>query len=196
MGFDRLSRAAAEAFVREGIIGQEDFEIYRYGVEAGLMIAVNLALSAAVAASFRMLPEGLLFLALYIPLRSYAGGGHAKSIVRCTCLLQLIVALELLAARWAAGLPAWGIALWAGGSLVVNVPSICLLAPVESENHPLDEEERTYSRRMTRRVVAAQAGICGIGLLFGCRCLAAASANVWLIQNLLLWLGTRKIRGR
>lgn len=189
MGIDRLSRAAADAFVREGIIQQEDYEIYRYGVETGLMMLVNLALSAALAAGFRMLPEGLLFLALYIPLRSYAGGCHAGSIVSCTCISQIIVAAELLAARWATGLPAWGIALWAGASLAVNVPGICLLAPVDSKNHLLDEEERTHSRRMTYRVLAVQVGICGIGFLLGKRCLVVAPANAWMIQNLLLWLG-------
>lgn len=82
-----MFEALAEKIVRRlrdrQIISKENEELYKYGFNIGLTILINLLSSVLVGVFFGMIFESMIFLMGYIPLRSYAGGYHARTPLRC-----------------------------------------------------------------------------------------------------------------
>lgn len=101
---------------------KEDAELYQYGIENGIVVAGNLLASGIFGIVTGRPGLVLVFLLFYASLRSYSGGSHCKS--RNAVILLI-------------------------GVLAVVI--IIVLAPVESINKPLDEEERRYYARVTNR---------------------------------------------
>ena len=52
------------------MIPPEEKELYRFGVQQGLSIALNVVTTFVIGLVFQMVLESFLFLAAYIPLRS------------------------------------------------------------------------------------------------------------------------------
>lgn len=103
---------------------------------------------------FGVVPEIAVFMATYIPLRSFAGGYHAKTPIRCyifSVILLIIVSScmkYIFIAEWVY------YAILATAALVVLI-----LAPVEDKNKPLDETEHKVYKRRTM-LIAASIRVC------------------------------------
>lgn len=143
-------RRIAGCLVSYGIIPEEDLEIYEFGVSQLLFQAINVITTIGIALLWGMLPQCLLFLASYIPLRSFAGGFHAKTQMRCYVLSNVMIVAALCTIRM---VPA---AAWV--CLLLTLPGasmIFLLAPVQDRNKPLSEIERLVYRRRSRWILLA-----------------------------------------
>ncbi|WMM26571.1 accessory gene regulator B family protein [Tissierella sp. MB52-C2] len=66
-------------FIANGVIEDEDRQIYAYGLHQGLLILLNITTTILIGFMFRAVWESILFMIVYIPLRAYGGGYHAKS---------------------------------------------------------------------------------------------------------------------
>ena len=90
-------------------------------------------------------------MAAYIPLRSFAGGYHAKTPLRCyifSVIMLIIVSIGikyLFMTGWV-----YYVALAAAALVVL------LLSPVEDRNKPLDETEHKVYKRRTVFIAAAE----------------------------------------
>ena len=71
--FTRISEYITQQLENENIIISENREIYRYGIQIGLVITLNLITSLLIGAIFGELIFSILLLAVYIPLRTYSG---------------------------------------------------------------------------------------------------------------------------
>jgi accessory gene regulator B len=100
---------------------------------------------------FSLVWQSILFMALYFPLRSFAGGYHAKTQLRCY-QVSVILALAVLSAikymPWANSL---SIVLAMVAGLV-----IIIFAPVEDSNKPLDKIEIIIYRRRSRVILSVE----------------------------------------
>ena len=111
------------------MIPPEEKELYRFGVQQGLSIALNVVTTFVIGLVFRMVLESFLFLAVYIPLRSFAGGIHAKTANRCYVYSSFMIIAVLLVIKF-----------FPLGNLICSCLSflsgiiIFLLAPVEAEH--------------------------------------------------------------
>lgn len=125
------------------VIPAEDRELYRYGVQHGFILLLNLATAILIGWACNMFVESLVFLVSYIPLRQYAGGYHAKSNIRCYVYSIVMILVVLLTLR----LSCWNF----GISLIVISIGLCIIltfAPVEDSNKPLDElEVKVYRKK-------------------------------------------------
>ena len=74
-----------------GVIEEKNGEVYHFGLEMAIAMFLNLITTIMIGLLFRMLLESLVFLALFIPLRSYAGGFHASNHFKCFWLSQFSV---------------------------------------------------------------------------------------------------------
>ncbi|MBE5938505.1 MAG: hypothetical protein E7265_10815 [Lachnospiraceae bacterium] len=75
----RLSNAWGE----NSIVSKEDVECYRYGLELLISTIINFILTVVVSLIFGRLYSFLPFTIVYVPMRLYAGGYHAKNHFRC-----------------------------------------------------------------------------------------------------------------
>lgn len=78
-----LSKAISSAAISYGIVAEEDRELYEYSFQImleQLSIALSILLIALI---FGVFFETVLYMVLFIPLRIYAGGYHARNFSWC-----------------------------------------------------------------------------------------------------------------
>ena len=143
--------------IADGAIEEEDKEIYEYGFTQGITMIVNILCTILIGICMNMLAEDIIFMITYIPLRSYAGGFHAKTKFRCFIYSNLLVVLVLGLIKFLAGYTYF--MLVAG---IIGAGCIIFLAPVEDQNKPLDEKEVEVYGKKARRMLLLDIVFAGI----------------------------------
>jgi len=187
--FTKAAKNLTDGLVRSHVIPESDFEVYCFGFEVGLAMAVNLLLSFIIGLLIGMPLESLLLLAVFIPLRSCAGGFHASSHFRCLWLSVLTVLAVLVSARLAANLFTPALTLLLGGA---SATLIGMLAPVQDANRPLDKAEVHLFKRRTKIALCANLLVLILLLVFGFETSAMVSALTLLVVCLSLCAGAAK----
>ncbi|MGO5066800.1 accessory regulator AgrB [Clostridium sporogenes] len=153
-----ISEKIVDKLIDGNIIESEDKDLYTYGFHQGFLIIFNILTAIAIGLLFKMVWESLVFLMAYIPLRSYAGGYHARTPLRCYMFSLIIIIMVLLGIRFI---------YW--NSIICIIVTFCAasiifaLQPVEDENKPLDKKERVVYKKRTKSILLV---LIGIGLVF------------------------------
>ncbi len=176
-----------------GIIREEDRELYIYGLQQGFIIIWNILTTVTIGIILGQVWESILFMFAYFPLRSCAGGYHAKTPLRCYLLSIFMAIAALISMR----LPIWnsviGLVSVIGSSVV-----ILLLAPVEDSNKPLDAAETVVFKKRTKAVLYVLVGMVVISQIVRlpdvshCIMLALITLSIMLVLGKLKNLGERK----
>lgn len=123
----------------------EKMYIYAYGLLIGQ--AINIIIACLLAIIFNAYITVFIFLAFYIPLRTYAGGYHARTYDMCTLASAVLICIVCFISKM---IP-YNFIL--GTNLTIGVISgilIFALAPIEDCNKPLEYTERDCYRRRSR----------------------------------------------
>lgn len=147
--------------IQDGTIVEEDKEIYEYGFHQGIIMLVNIICTLLIGIVMKMFLEVILFMCSYMPIRTNAGGFHAKTQLRCFIYSNFFVVINLVASRILTG---HSILLLIMGILAATV--IILLAPVEDQNKPLDKKEVEVYGRKARIILICEIIVAGIFKLF------------------------------
>lgn len=137
-----------------GFVEEEDKELYIYGLEQGSIIILNILTVVTIGIILGQVWESILFMFSYFPLRSCAGGYHAKTPLRCYLLSIIMVIAVLVTMR----LPIWNNV----NSFILVIVSgivIMFLAPVEDGNKPLDAKETIIFKKRTQMILYVLAGM-------------------------------------
>ena len=179
----KFAKKINEILIQKEIVQKEDAELYQYGIENGIVVAGNLLASGIFGIVTGRPGLVLVFLLFYASLRSYSGGSHCKSRIGCFLISMAILSIPVYTHEFVMNnVPATvilmiGIPVYTYEPVMKNVPNavilligvlavviIIVLAPVESINKPLDEEERKYYARVTHCITALQ--VCVLIILF------------------------------
>ena len=159
----KFAKKINEILIQKGIVQKEDAELYQYGIENGIVVAGNLLASGIFGIVTGRPGLVLVFLLFYASLRSYSGGSHCKSRIGCFLISMAILFIPVYTYEPVMKNVPNAVILLIG---VLAVVIIIVLAPVESINKPLDEEERKYYARVTH--CNSIAGMCSYHfILFG-----------------------------
>lgn len=142
--FVKTADIIAQRLKDSNTIDDEHYEICRYGLQQGFIIILNIVSTVAVGVVFGMLWQAVFFTAIYIPLRSYAGGYHANTALRCYIYSILLMIAVLLAIRHITITGFICIII-----LVLSFSVIAMVAPVEDLNKPLDKMEKAVYKKRT-----------------------------------------------
>ncbi|NCB92505.1 MAG: accessory regulator AgrB [Clostridia bacterium] len=159
------SEKLCEKMLDRGLIQKEDAELYRYGMEQGVIVAGNLLTAVLIGILTERLGVVLVFLFFYVVLRSYSGGKHVESKLLCYLISNLILLIPIYTYEWvfhAIPLPA----LMAIGVFAVVI--VFVLCPVESENKRLDDDEYEHYKGISQFIVGLEGCV-----LVGLYCLGA-----------------------
>ena len=137
-----------------GIIEEEDRDLYSYGLQQGFIIIWNIFTTVTIGIIFGQVWESILFMLTYFPLRSSAGGYHARTPLRCYLLSIIMIIAVLISMR----LPIWNSVI-SFMSVIVSSVVILLLAPVEDSNKPLDATESVVFKKRTKAVLYVLVGM-------------------------------------
>lgn len=146
-----LSDKITSNLVANGIVEHEEQDIYTYGIHQGIFMIINVLTVIIIGLLFGMIWESLFFIIAYMPLRTYAGGYHAKTPIRCYIMSVLMIILVLLVIR---------IVPWTNYIVIlmsgISGCIIFLLAPVEDRNKPLSINQIIKYKRKTKKILGAE----------------------------------------
>lgn len=140
--FMQVSKKLTDILVENQIVDSESRELYQFGIEQTFTIILNLITTLVIGLLFGMVWQILLFMAAYIPLRSFCGGVHAKTPLRCYfSSVILLTAIEAIIKYASLNMTEFVIIYWIASIIII------FLSPVEDLNKPLDEVEKTVYKR-------------------------------------------------
>lgn len=136
----KVSECLAGKLAKSNVIEEEDLEVYQFGIESFIMKVCHFISYVAIGLLFHRLPQLLLFLAAFIPLRECSGGYHARTPLKCYILsCGTVITFLCLYLFMPVDKTQYSIILAVISSLI-----LFFIVPVETENKPLSEAERTY----------------------------------------------------
>ena len=151
----RLAVKIVNNLVHSGVIKEEDAEIYIYGINQILTSVLNVSSALIIGLIFGVFPEIAVFMAAYIPLRSFAGGYHAKTPLSCyvfSVIMLIVVSI---------GLKYLHLADWVYYAVLVAATLVVLvLSPVEDRNKPLAEIEQKVYKKRKMNIATAEVMVC------------------------------------
>ncbi len=68
-------------------------EVYQYGIEITISSILNISLIIIISLLLGDIVSGIIFLMFFIPLRTYCGGYHATSYLRCNIVFSVTYAM-------------------------------------------------------------------------------------------------------
>ena len=149
--FYKASVHIAEILEQQNKFTAEDKEIYRYGIQQGLNLALNILTTIIIGCLCGMLYPSILFLLSYMPLRSFCGGYHAKTHLRCYIYSVIMITCILLVTKYFTfSTLVYEFLTW------ISFIVILLLAPVEDQNKTLDSDEKKVFRKRAYVIAALE----------------------------------------
>lgn len=188
---ESLAYRIGDDLVRSGVVKEEDAAICVYGINQILAYALNVSSTLIIGMMFGVLLEVAVFMTAYIPLRSFAGGYHAKTPLRCYIFSVIMLIIISIGMRYLSVAEWVYYAVLSAAILVVLV-----LSPVEDQNKPLDETERkVYKKRAA--IIAAVELVIGLAFkLFGLDSLFVAMVYSFAVLCFMLVIGAVKNKRR
>lgn len=148
------SNQLANLLIETGTIKSDDRDLYVCGIYQACLFILNIATTIVVGLILGMVWESIVFSLAYIPIRTYAGGYHSKTQLRCYLLSIAIITASLLAIK----LIPWNGFICTVIILCAGLP-VLFLAPVEDSNKPLDKQEKAVYRKRTYIILGVSVGI-------------------------------------
>ena len=144
----KFAEKVTTELVKSQKIKLEDQELYRYGIEQGILILLNVLTALAIGLIFHCLFYVVIFSVAFVPLRSYAGGFHAKTFSRCY-ILSVLMLISFCVFNKISIISKYSfIIIYILCSII-----ILILSPVETKTKPLDELETKVYRKKTRFIL-------------------------------------------
>ena len=132
--------------LEEKTISKEDINIYRYGYTLVCEVFINIIIAIIIATILKEWILVVLFLIIYIPLRSYCGGWHADKLWKCTIYSNLILVLLIISNEYAIRMVTGIIFLIV---FIVCALPIFYMAPVDTESKPISiDEKKVYKKKI------------------------------------------------
>ncbi len=176
-----------ELFVQNNVISLEEKELFVFGLQQGLLIILNVISSIIIGYIFGMVWQSIVFMVMYIPLRSYVGGYHARTQLRCYVFSLVLISVVLLGVKNIT----WTSSICVLVSIIIGI-IIFIFAPRADENKPLDEIETIVFKKRARSIYCTQVFILLIFLLLGWTELASCLVMTFAAMGLMLILDILK----
>lgn len=163
----KLSQGIVERQIQRSFLTEEDRSTYEYAYEILIDKIVNIVVAIAIAAIFQSFFTVAVFLVSYIPLRTYAGGYHARTNGGCAFASAVVLCIVSI------GMNNFQAVYYIYLMVIMGIVSsviIWYLAPVEDLNKPLDELEAKTYRSKARVIwgleIVISIILCVIGLTY------------------------------
>lgn len=179
----KLTTKTADLLCRNGLIEQEEKEIYLFGIETALLKVIHYATMLLIGLCFGMVWQTAVFLLAYTVLRDYAGGYHADSRMRCYLISWLMMLSVLLIVQYC---PA-EVMFWTSAILLIPLYLLIFsLAPVGNINKPLDEIEQKRYGKTARIILSIEEVLSALFLFFNVQisfvlCLGLFCVSIMLV---------------
>lgn len=147
--------------VERGIIGEEDKEIYQFGIKNGFIILLNILTAFFIGLFTTKIVLVAVFTLSFMTLRSFTGGYHSESRIFCyiSSSLVLFIPIYTTAVFEAMSIFVMLIALIAAAFIIV------ILSPMNSRHRELDQAEKKHFGFRAKGILLIQ--LVAFGILYG-----------------------------
>ena len=185
--FARTAETITRKLQENNSISSEQYEICRFGIQQGLTIILNAITIIAIGAVVRELIQAFFFMVLYAPLRSNAGGYHARTPALCYIYSILLMIVILLAMKYL-DIPYFICII----TFIISCILIFILAPVEDANKPLDNTEQKVYKKRTHEITVMEIMIFIVASVFNVKMVSLCVMWVLLTMGIILLVGKCK----
>ena len=133
----KISSSIAETLSANNIISEQEIPIYSYCLDYIIELFFLFIFAVLYRVFSHKLPETLIFLAVFTPLRSFGGGFHASTPKRCA-ILSLITFVFVLYSGAISSALTWQ---WTA-AFAISLSVIAVLSPVGTKNRPMTPERK------------------------------------------------------
>lgn len=140
----KMSSYVTEVLIEGNVIKEEERNLYLYCVEGLVETLGNLLLTIVLGIIFGKLIDTILFLLIFIPLRTLAGGYHAKSGNVCFILSIFLFLGVILTADY---FQVFFESIWSAKHFVLSSLCVLLIAPVDCKNKRAGSEKKKKLRK-------------------------------------------------
>jgi accessory gene regulator B len=153
MFFRRISVSLTTRMISAGVVKEEDRDVYQYSIEVVTALIVNIVSTFILFVVFGRLLECIIFFAVFSPLRTYSGGYHASTHLKCYLLSMAMMLIVIFCLSIISESAYYMISAVLG---LFSTLTIFMFSPVEDKNRPLDEKEVKVYRKISLRVLAVE----------------------------------------
>ena len=179
-----------EELVRTQLVSRQDLPVYQYGLKMLLLKLIYITSFIMYALLIGALKETILFLIAYSLLRSYSGGYHASSILKCYFVSFSTIVLNFILCN----LKIDGILLKMDiVLLILSSIFIFLFSPVDNHEKQLDNlEKKVYGHRAKICVVCCVVLFMLLNMLNITHRIAISVSNAVVLNSVMMILGMIK----
>lgn len=181
----------ADILIKNGVAEIEYKEIIVYGLTFGIELILNILTTIILGFMFGMVIESLIFLISFSLIRTYAGGYHSQSALKCYFFSSIVVILVLFAVKYT---PINYISFISIIILLISIPIILKFSPVETNSKPLDNHERRYFRKRMLLNLVIELSIIGVLYLFRLYTLQYIISLGIMVSAILVLLGYKYLK--
>jgi len=185
--FAKEAEKITQKLLENNSISCGQYEICRFGFQQGLTIMLNAVTVIVIGIVMKELWQAVLFMMLYAPLRSNAGGYHARTATRCY-VYSIILMIAVLLTMKHLIIPTFICII----AFLISCAIILVLSPMEDANKPLDDIEQVVYKKRTYMITALEAIIFFIALMFGAEQIILCGMWVMLMMSGILLAGKCK----
>ena len=150
MLLDSASTKLTQYLIRNNVISGDDFPIYKYGLELLISSIIETVVICVLGSIAFTLFDAVIFIVCFVLLRSFSGGFHAKSYLRCTVYSTVTFCSVALAAKYLhLGLITLSVIS------IIDLAVIMVFAPVENPAKPIENDQKPKLRMISTLVCIA-----------------------------------------
>lgn len=120
-------------------------DVYKYGIEITISSALNILLVMAISVILKSLLSGICHLCCLLLLRSFCGGYHADSYLKCNSLMVIFFLLSFIVGKLLIYFNLTDFHLMSSLLMIAFLP-IYAFAPVKNKHKPLSERKAKKCR--------------------------------------------------
>ena len=135
-----------EILYKNSAIEKDEKESCLYGIQITTANLINFVIAFGIGFWRESLLEIAVFYVVFVSLRFFCGGYHAKNYGRCFCLFAITCVLHLVVSNVIMVYVKNGVWLWLAAMILLGI-CIFVKAPIEHKNRPFTTDERALFRK-------------------------------------------------
>lgn len=133
----------ADFLCKKNIISKEETEIYTYGYETFISALIDFVLIMGLGFLFNRPMNTFIAFMMFVSVRLYTGGYHAKTYLKCKLTMCLIMALIIGYSFFEFPIYITLLIL-----LMFNL-TVLFMAPIENKNKPIEQQEKIKNKKIS-----------------------------------------------
>lgn len=129
--------------LKNKIIESNKLDIYIYGFEILISNMLGFLIGLTLGIAFSQILECLVFLLIFVLMRTYCGGYHAETYLKCNIIFTTNIMIAMLIFKFIVNYPVYFHFM----INIICIISIVILAPVENEYKPITSDEKKRHKK-------------------------------------------------